>query len=83
MFLTFSGCGGGGNVSSKSDAQKNIFKRDYSNQDSDNDYIPDNIEALIGTNINNSDQNNNGIIDGLESNGNFDDTLFNKEWFIY
>jgi len=36
-------------------SSQNSLKRDYSNQDNNNDYIPDNIEALIGTNLNNND----------------------------
>jgi kexin len=47
------------------------------NNDQDNDYIPDNIEKLIGYDSNNSDQNHNGIIDGLEG-----DEFFNKQWYI-
>jgi len=48
---------------------------DYS--DSDNDYIPNNIENLLGYDLNNSDQNNNGVLDGLEG-----DPLFDKQWYI-
>ena len=55
----------------------------YSNTDSDNDYIPDNIEALIGTDMHNSDENHNNIPDGLESSGKFGDTYLSKEWYIY
>ena len=46
-------------------------------EDSDNDYIPDDIEKAIGKNPNNPDENNNGIIDGIEG-----DTLFDKQWYI-
>ena len=46
--------------------------------DSDNDNIPDNIEALLGMDSNNSDENSNGIIDGLEG-----DPFFGKEWYIH
>ena len=46
-------------------------------EDSDNDYIPDNIEKAIGKNPNNPDENNNGIIDGIEG-----DALFDKQWYI-
>lgn len=51
--------------------------------DSDQDYIPDNIEIYMGMNPNNSDENNNGILDGLESQGNFGDKFFDKQWYIY
>ena len=46
--------------------------------DSDNDNIPDNIEALLGMDSNNSDENSNGIKDGLEG-----DPFFSKEWYIH
>jgi hypothetical protein len=45
--------------------------------DRDNDYIPDAIEDKIGYDSNNSDQNGNGIVDGLEG-----DPFFNKQWYI-
>ncbi len=47
-------------------------------KDSDNDYIPDNIEKLLNMDKDNPDQNNNGIKDGLEN-----DPFFEKEWYIY
>jgi len=53
-----------------------------SNIDTDNDYIPDNIEVLLGMNINNNDVNNNNIDDGLESTGSNGDTFFDKQWYI-
>ncbi len=46
-------------------------------RDLDNDYIPDNIEKLLGKDISKSDENSNGILDGLEG-----DPLFNKQWYI-
>lgn len=46
--------------------------------DSDGDYIPDNIEQLLGMDSNNSDENGNGIKDGLEG-----DQFFDKEWYIH
>ncbi len=46
--------------------------------DTDGDYIPDNIEKLIGYDSNNSDQNSNGILDGLEG-----DKFFSKQWYIH
>ena len=45
--------------------------------DLDGDYIPDNIEKLLGKDSANSDENGNGILDGLEG-----DPLFNKQWYI-
>jgi len=46
--------------------------------DSDGDYIPDSIENLVGKDSNNSDENSNGILDGLEG-----DNFFSKQWYIY
>ncbi len=48
------------------------------NTDSDNDYIPDNIERLLNKDSNNDDENNNSIKDGLEG-----DALFDKQWYIH
>jgi kexin len=45
--------------------------------DQDNDFIPDIIEKALNKNSQNSDENNNGILDGLE-----DDPFFNKQWYI-
>ena len=45
--------------------------------DTDNDYIPNNIEKFIGKDANNSDENGNGILDGLEG-----DEFFEKQWYI-
>jgi kexin len=50
--------------------------------DSDEDYIADSVEKYIGSNPNNSDQNNNGILDGLETEGSFGDAFFDKQWYI-
>ena len=50
--------------------------------DSDNDYIPDNIEILIGSDKTNSDTDNNGIRDGLETTGTTGDIYFEKQWYI-
>ena len=47
------------------------------NKDADGDYIPDNIEKLIGYDSNNKDQNKNGVLDGLEG-----DPFFDKQWYI-
>jgi kexin len=45
--------------------------------DSDNDYIPDSIEKLLGKDSNNSDEDGNGIADGLDG-----DPFLDKEWYI-
>ena len=45
--------------------------------DLDEDYIPDNIEKILGKSSQNSDENGNGVLDGLEG-----DPLFNKQWYI-
>jgi len=47
------------------------------NLDIDNDYIPNDIEELLGKDSNNSDENSNNIVDGLEG-----DPLLSKEWYI-
>jgi len=52
------------------------------NVDSDNDHIPDEIEVLIGTPFNNDDEDDNGIVDGLESAGVHGDTFFDKQWHL-
>ncbi len=53
------------------------------NDDIDNDYIPSDIEEMLGMNKNSSDQNNNGIVDGLESSqDSISDRFFDKQWFI-
>jgi kexin len=64
-------CGSTDKNSSLSDTNSAIIR------DSDNDYIPDNIEKMLNKNSSNSDENNNGILDGLEG-----DPLFNKQWYI-
>jgi len=50
--------------------------------DQDNDNIPDNIEALIGTDPTIADENGNGILDGLDINGSKGDTFFDKQWHL-
>lgn len=52
------------------------------NKDSDNDGIPDQIELILGTDINDSDENNNNILDGLETEGKYGDTFFDMQWHI-
>jgi len=51
--------------------------------DSDNDFIPDSIESYIGLDIDNSDVNNNGILDGLDTEGMYGDKFFDEQWYIY
>ena len=50
--------------------------------DSDGDYIPDNIEAFLGTDANVSDENSNGVLDGLDTAGANGDTYFDMQWHI-
>jgi len=50
--------------------------------DNDGDYIPDNIEAILGMDPSNDDENNNGIQDGLDTQDGFGDTFFDKQWHI-
>lgn len=50
--------------------------------DSDGDYIPDNIEILINSDINSSDENNNSTIDGVDTEGGNGDTFFDMQWHI-
>jgi len=45
--------------------------------DQDNDHIPDAIEAILGKNAANDDENNNGVIDGLEG-----DPFFQYLWHL-
>ena len=53
-----------------------------SSDDSDGDYIPDNIEILIESNLHDSDMNNTSIDDGLDTEGVYGDTFFDKQWYI-
>ncbi|MCB4747720.1 MAG: S8 family serine peptidase [Sulfurovum sp.] len=50
--------------------------------DSDNDYIPDNIELILGMDPHNPDEDDDGTIDGLQTSGNYGDTFFDKQWYI-
>ena len=52
------------------------------NNDIDNDYIPNDIEMLLGLNVNNADENNNNVLDGLETTGTFGDEFFKYQWHI-
>ena len=51
--------------------------------DTDNDYIPDNIEVLLGTDSNDQDTNNDGTEDGLDTTGAHGDTFFDMQWHIH
>lgn len=51
-------------------------------QDSDEDGIPDQIELLLGSDFQDNDENNNNIPDGLETEGIYGDTFFDKQWHI-
>jgi kexin len=50
--------------------------------DSDDDYIPDDIENLLGMDPNNADEDADGVLDGLQSSGTHGDKFFDKEWHI-
>ena len=50
--------------------------------DTDDDYVPDNIELLIGSDMDNPDMDGNGIEDGLDTAGSYGDTFFDKLWHI-
>lgn len=51
--------------------------------DADGDYIPNDIELLIGSDPNNNDENNNGLEDGLDTQGVHGDTFFDMQWHIH
>jgi len=53
-----------------------------SNDDTDDDRIPDNIEVLIGSDPGDDDINQNGLEDGLDTEGVFGDTFFDMQWHI-
>jgi len=53
-----------------------------SSLDSDADFIPDNIEVLIQSDLGESDGNQNGVDDGLDTQGVFGDTFFDRLWYI-
>ena len=52
----------------------------YYDPDADNDYIPDDIEALLGMDTSSSDENHNGIIDGIDPD--FGDPFYKYQWHI-
>jgi len=52
-------------------------------EDSDNDRIPDNIEVLLESNLSNNDINNNGIDDGIDTEGEYGDPFFYKQWHLW
>lgn len=59
-----------------------IVTKVIENPDSDNDYIPDDIEDHLGMNAANSDENQNGIEDGLDTEGLKGDPFFDRQWHI-
>ena len=72
---------------SGNDAQQEISVRvtdidETVSDDSDSDYIPDNVEVLLGMDPNNDDENNNSVVDGLDTQGVYGDTFFDKQWHI-
>ncbi|SFV51052.1 Rhs-family protein [hydrothermal vent metagenome] len=83
----------GDSVSSDSFATIDVSPNDYQDRsgeqcgesgdnDSDGDHIPDSIEALLGMDSSNPDVNDNGILDGLETEGDNGDQFFDKQWHI-
>jgi subtilisin-like proprotein convertase family protein len=52
------------------------------NNDKDRDYIPDDIETLLGMDTNNSDQDGDGVVDGFQLDGDHGDAFFEKLWHI-
>ena len=81
--LTFNSCGGGGGGSSSPvspiisgpSASPTAF-------DVDGDFIPNVVELSLGMDINNPDENNNGILDGLETTGIHGDEFFQYQWHL-
>jgi len=64
----------------------NITLLDIDNEDnvgdSDSDFIPDNIENIIESNSSNSDQDNNGELDGLQISGDISDEFYQYQWHL-
>jgi len=58
------------------------FNELYAN-DADGDYIPNEVETLIGSDPNNADEDSNGIEDGLDTQGMHGDTFFDMQWYIH
>lgn len=56
--------------------------KDVGGVDDDGDFIPNDIEYILGMDATNSDENENGVLDGLESNATFGDQFFDKQWHI-
>jgi len=79
------------NISATDDADNQAIQQisitvsdidETSSDDTDDDMIPDNIEILIDSNLSDGDINNNGEVDGLDTEGNYGDTFFDKQWHI-
>ncbi len=81
FIFIFIGCGGSdtNTIVDNQDIHESFIDGAY---DTDNDYIPDNVEKLLGMDLNNSDEDNDGVLDGLQSTGIYGDQFFNKEWYI-
>ena len=60
----------------------NITVDSLTNGDQDNDNIPNNIEALIGTDPAVADEDNDGIMDGLQVTGSKGDKFFDMQWHL-
>ena len=50
--------------------------------DSDNDFIPNDVEILLGMDQFNPDEDNDGVLDGLQLDGSKGDSLFANQWHI-
>ncbi len=50
--------------------------------DSDNDFIPNDVEIALGMDQYNPDEDGDGVLDGLQINGSCGDLFFAKQWHI-
>jgi kexin len=50
--------------------------------DGDGDFIPDNIETMLGMDPADADEDSDGKDDGLQSSGSFGDNFFNMQWHL-
>ncbi len=53
-----------------------------SGYDDNEDYIPDSIEAVNGMSSSSSDEDGDGVVDGLNLTGSYGDEFFDKQWHI-
>jgi len=50
--------------------------------DADNDFIPNDVEIALGMDQNNPDEDNDGVLDGLQLDGSKGDNFFANQWHI-